>query len=323
MSTNNITYTERKAIQFWLHFGKSIPVIAEYIKRHRTSIAREIKRNSTADGFYIAEYAQYLYENRKSQERVKYVTENSQIVDFVKANVSQYSPDVIAGRAKLEGRFSFSTESAYMIVYSEIRKGAIDKNNLYSCREKRKSHRRSYDGRGSMGDQRSIHELPHSAKNRSRQGYFEADTIVGKAHKSMTFTAIDRKNMRCFVHKLSSRDSKGLYNAAKLMKQYYGKSFKALIVDNGKEFALHQKIEKQLGVKVYFAEAGKPYQRGLNEGFNKLLRRYLPKGSDFRKLSWQYVRQIMYFFNNLPRRSLGYRTPHEVATNSKIGAILI
>jgi IS30 family transposase len=173
-----------------------------------------------------------------------------------------------------------------------------------------------------MGHQKRLNELPLSAKNKSRIGCFEGDTILGKGHKSMVFTAIDRKTKISFVHKLKTRDSKGVFEAVKLMKREFGKKFKILILDNGKEFACHKELENEFGITVFFSDPGKPWQRGMNENMNKQLRKNLPKGTDFRFVPWQYIRKQMYLFNNRPKKSLDYKTANEVFNKSKVVAIL-
>ncbi|MGO4874669.1 IS30 family transposase [Limosilactobacillus reuteri] len=89
--------------------------------------------------------------------------------------------------------------------------------------------------------------------------------------------------------------------------------FKSITFDNGKEFAGWREIANQFDLHTYFAEVGAPNQRGLNENNNGLLRRDgLTKQLDFRNLPDELVTQLMSKRNNLPRKSLGYRTPYEV-----------
>lgn len=86
----------------------------------------------------------------------------------------------------------------------------------------------------------------------------------------------------------------------------------SLSLDNGTEFARCHRLEKQLGIKLYFADPGCPYQRGTNENTNGLIRQYFPKGTDFRDISHQEVRRVEKLLNNRPRACLGFRTPAKV-----------
>ena len=86
----------------------------------------------------------------------------------------------------------------------------------------------------------------------------------------------------------------------------------SIILDNGTEFCASHCLEKHLGIALYFADPGCPYQRGTHENTNGLIRQYFPKGTDFRKISHSKVRQVETVLNNRPRACLGFRTPAEV-----------
>jgi IS30 family transposase len=81
--------------------------------------------------------------------------------------------------------------------------------------------------------------------------------------------------------------------------------------DNGTEFALHTMIEQATNATVYFADPGKPHQRGANENCNGLLRQYFPKGSSFATVSNSDVQRAVQRLNNRPRKRLNYLTPRE------------
>ena len=323
MGKPRLQIAERKVIEKMLYNKETYQEIARQLNRTPSSINREIERNMTNEGKYCAECAQAKYELRKIS-RTRYVTQNPVVIEFVKMNLINYSPDAIAGRARMEKHpIRISTESVYKIIYTDSEQSGNLYLHLPSKRKKRKISRFSaLKTAGTLNNQRSIRDRPISADNKTRHGHFEGDTIVGKDHKSMCFTAIDRKTKFGFVHKLKTRDSRGVFEAVLLMKKVYGDKIKTLTVDNGKEFACHEQIADELNIDVFFADPGKPSQRGLNEHFNKLLRRYLPKGIDFRKVSWQYVRNIMTKINNTPRKSLQYRTPSEAAGFNQFRAIL-
>ena len=324
MRAARISHDERKVIEKLIHYGLNDQEIANELSRHRTSICREVTRNSSNRENYNADFAQYKCEVRKHMDRVKFVTENKTVIAFVAKNLKQFSPDVISGRSKLEdNNVRVSTESIYSIVYNDKIQGGLLYALLSSQRKHRKTSRfKCNDDRGILKNQVSIRFRPKGAENRSRNGHFEGDTILGKKHKSMIFAAIDRKNKADFAYKLSQRNSDGTFEAVKAMKNYYGDFFESLTVDNGKEFSCHERITEELGVMVYFADAGKPQQRGSSENFNRQLRRYFPKGVDFRNISQASVRGVMNKFNNTPRKSLNYRTPFEVIGFKQFRALL-
>ena len=86
----------------------------------------------------------------------------------------------------------------------------------------------------------------------------------------------------------------------------------SITFDNGTEFARCHRLEKHLGLRLYFADPGCPYQRGTNENTNGLIRQYYPKGTDFRDITHDEVRRVEHSLNNRPRACLGFRTPNDV-----------
>ena len=96
-----------------------------------------------------------------------------------------------------------------------------------------------------------------------------------------------------------------------LLTPYREKVF-TITSDNGKEFAEHQRISKQLTAKVYFAHPYHSWERGLNENTNGLIRQYFPKNTNFKTITIKSVQKVMDRLNNRPRKTLGYATPNEV-----------
>ena len=94
-----------------------------------------------------------------------------------------------------------------------------------------------------------------------------------------------------------------------------------LTLDNGREFAQFKSIEKQTGLSIYFADLYSAWRRGCNENSNELLRRYFPKGMDFRQVTEKSLAEVVKKLNHRPRKCLNYQTPHEVFFNAKRGAL--
>ena len=94
-----------------------------------------------------------------------------------------------------------------------------------------------------------------------------------------------------------------------------------MTVDNGNEFAKFKQIEQGTGANVYFADPHSPWQRGCNENTNGLLRRYFPKGFDFRPVSDKLIQSVVDKLNHRPRKCLNYRTAYEVFFNTRTVAL--
>ena len=126
-------------------------------------------------------------------------------------------------------------------------------------------------------------------------------------------TLVDRKSRFTIVVKIQSKNADHVHEKIKQrMKELDEERRHSITFDNGTEFARCHRLEKHLGMELYFADPGCPYQRGTNENTNGLIRQYFPKGTDFRDISHNEVRQVEKLLNNRPRACLGFRTPAEV-----------
>ena len=135
-------------------------------------------------------------------------------------------------------------------------------------------------------------------------------------------THVERKSRYLLAGKLVNKLS-ATYTATtiKLFSQVPELRIKTMTADNGSEFAGFKEIEQRTGVSVYFADPRSPWQRGCNENTNGLLRRYFPKGFDFRFASDKLIQVVVDKLNNRPRKCLNYRTAYEVFFNTKTVAL--
>ena len=92
---------------------------------------------------------------------------------------------------------------------------------------------------------------------------------------------------------------------------YFTPSNHTITADNGKEFAKHQEIVKELQISFYFSKPYHSWERGANENTNGLIRQYIPKGTDFSEITDEFVSWVENKLNNRPRKRLGYLTPNE------------
>lgn len=158
-----------------------------------------------------------------------------------------------------------------------------------------------------------IEHRPEIASSKEEYGHFEGDTIVSKDHNGMVVTLTEKKTLQEFIVPVENMNSITVANAIiEVFKNRPCSIIKTLTLDNGFEFARHDLITKELGCGVYFA---KPYcsnDKALVENHNRLIRDFVPKGSDFKLISKEYWREIQDILNNRPREILGFKTLNQM-----------
>jgi IS30 family transposase len=311
MSYSQITMVQRYQIEALIKEGLSKSCIATNLNVHRSTIYREIQRNSI-DGCYKAEYAQ-IQTRIRYQKKVKNLRFTKQHKKYILKHLKLgCSPEQISGRMKIDGLLQLSHETIYRFIYKRIKHG--DKLNQYLRHKHRKykSRKGIYEYRGKIPKAKSIHLRSQAVETKERIGDFEADTIIGKNHKEAIVTLVDRHSKFTLMQKVNSKEAFDVSRAILQLLQPLKNIVKTITSDNGKEFAYHQEIERKLGVDFYFAEPYKSWQRGLNEHTNGLIREYIPKKSKFIDYSHKQITSIQEILNHRPRKVLGYKTPYEV-----------
>jgi len=128
-------------------------------------------------------------------------------------------------------------------------------------------------------------------------------------------TLLERKT-RAGVNLLAAnRDSETIYNAiidyASQVGDNFSRIFRSITADNGSEFAKLASLEKDEGTLIYFSHPYSAFERGSNERYNGLLRRFIPKGKSLKDYSAKAIKRIQDWCNDLPRKILGYLTPEQ------------
>ena len=163
-----------------------------------------------------------------------------------------------------------------------------------------------------------IEDRPKSVESRRHAGHWEGDSLISRKSKVALNTLVERKSRLVLITKLS-RKSADETNRAVIdrLKKLPAKGRQTLTLDNGTENAKHEHLSAKLGIKCYFARPYASWERGSNENANGLIRWYLPKGTDFRRITPEQIARIEHLLNSRPRKCLGYKTPLEVAASSR------
>jgi transposase, IS30 family len=310
---SKINASERDQIGVWLAEKVSLREIARRLKRSVSSISDEVKRNSHKS-VYHPHQAQLLSEERNRKSRRLNPLKNDRIYAYVISKLrSGWSPEQIAGRLKKinNGKTIICQETIYRHIYSD--EGKEKQLSQYLVRahpRRRKWHGRYVYHRG-IANRTSIRLRPEEVNNNSIFGHWETDVVEGSRHTGGIQTMLERKT-RFFKGQLISKiDSEyGIWAQKKLITKYPPQARRSVTMDNGKENYNHSDFHP-LGTKTYFCDPYCSWQKGSNENHNGILRRYIPKKTDFTQITQPELSAIIQEINNRPRKCLGYETSFE------------
>ena len=336
----HLTERDRYRLEGYLESGLNPKQIAQKLHCHISTVYREIKRGEvkrisselTEYKAYRANTAHADYEEKVTNRAHPLKIEKyNDLADYIQKKISKhrYSPDAVIGelkqkKQKLKGLICTKT------LYNYIDKGVFEEIANCTLWEKRKRRKRRYKqvSRISLKNKgsRSIEERPERVNKRLEYGHWEGDSILGRRNgrKDALFTLSERMTREQIILKIDSATQEAILKALNKLEHNYGsyfrKKFKSITLDNGREFLDWESIEESrlTGKKrtlVYFAHPYSSWERGTNENQNKIIRRFIPKGTDISKLSDREIKRIEEWMNSYPRKILDYRTPNELVLN--------
>lgn len=322
----HLTKEQRYTISVMKSQNYSQTEIAKAIERDKSVISRELKRNcDKRSGEYRYDLAQRKYEARmKEKPKKQYFT------DQIKAETEtllkkDYSPEQIVGRLKLEGKPTVSHERIYQHVWADKKQGGTFYKRLRRKGRKYRKRGLAKDTRGIIKDRIGIEQRPEIVDKKERIGDFEIDTIIGQNHKGAILTINDRVSSKVWIAKLNGKNASELAQKTIDLLIPLKNTIYTITGDNGKEFADHQTISKELTIDFYFARPYHSWERGANENTNGLIRQYFPKGSSFEYITNQDIMRVQNILNNRPRKKLNFLTPNEFfylnLTNQKVAFV--
>ncbi len=315
MSYVHLTLDERYQIYAYKKMGKSNIEIAAELSRDKSTISREVNRNTGGRG-YRPNQANKMA-NERSKTAMKACRKTPYVIDKIEEKIRlDWSPEQISGRLPKECGIYISHETIYQHVLNDKKKGG----NLYKhlrCQKKRRKRygTKSHDRRGQIKNKVSIEKRPQIVEEKSRKGDWEGDLIIGKNHKGALVTLADRKTKKVKIAKVESKGAEEVAEAISMLLK--SEVAHTITFDNGKEFSFHEKIAKEIGAKIYFAHPYSSWERGLNENTNGLIRQYFTKGSSFENITNSEVNIVEDILNNRPRKSLCFNTPNEICSGEK------
>lgn len=306
-----LSQEQRYQIEVLKKAGKNQKTIAELLNVSAGTICRELQRNQGNKGYH-PQQAQIMADKRRRQATNALKMTAAAILLIEAKIVLDWSPEQIAGWLKREEGVSISHERIYQHIWADKRHGGTLYLHLRQSHKKRKKQYGSKDKRGQIRNRISIDERPAIVEEKTRLGDWEIDTVIGQNHQGALVTIVDRVSKFTLIKKVDSKHAEGVTEATIILLQPYIDKTLTITADNGKEFAGHEKMKEHLKADVYFAHPYHSWERGLNENTNGLIRQYFTKGSSFANIHDEEVEAVMHKLNHRPRKTLNYKTPHEV-----------
>lgn len=314
MSYTQLTQEERYQIYILKKAGNRQTEIAALLGRNKSTISRELKRNTGLKG-YRPKQANERALKRRAEKAVPRIGDQAwqQVEDLIR---QEWSPEQVSGRMEREQGVSISHEWIYQYVYTDKRSGG-DLFRFLRCQKVRRKRYGAYSRRGIIPNQVSIDERPAIVDAKRRFGDWEGDTVIGKGHRGALVTLVERKALYAVIkgvrHKMADKVREAVNEGLTPFKS----RVHTITYDNGREFTDHEGMADDLDARIYFAHPYASWERGLNENTNGLIRQYFPKSRDLTTVTEAELEHAMNRLNHRPRKSLGFRTPYEVFFNRR------
>jgi IS30 family transposase len=315
MNYTHLTISERAEIYKLRETDKlSMSVIAATMKRSKSTISRELNRNTSEKyKIYLPDTADATARQRRAKGKGRFKRISALTIEDVKQGLEQYhSPEQIAGRMKREGKSIVSYETIYQMIYANHQELGMWKQNL---RQKQKRRRRKgvKQKRGGIPNRVGIENRPAIADLKTEIGHWESDTVIGANHSGVVVTHVDKASKYLVAGLAKNKTMEEINRVTiNLLEKVEPSYLKTMTFDNGREFCGHEKLSESLNLECFFATPYHSWERGLNEHTNGLIRQFYPKSTNFKIVEEEDFQKIVNLINHRPRKSLDYRTPHEV-----------
>jgi IS30 family transposase len=314
----HVIRSQRDQLEVLHRAGHSQKDIATLLGFHQSTISRELSKNGSAKRkSYNANRAQKCTEERRKHAYDNRLCwhNNPALLSFFLTELSdKKSPDQIAGRLKQQkSKQTVSHQSLYAYIKMDKEAGG----NLYKLlryQGKKYKWRGWKKNKTGIPNRKGIEERPEVVNTKERAGDWESDLVVShRLGSGAVATFAERKYLYFRGILVKDKSADEMVRASNEALGFLPSCLRQTMThDNGREIAKHEEITKNLQMPIYCARPYRSCDRGLNEWYNRELRRFFPKGTDFSQKTQADIDSAVDWLNNCPRRSLGYCTPMEM-----------
>lgn len=326
---------ERYKIEALLRVGLNPRDISKQLGRNRRTIEREIAKGTVeqldselrTQNVYCADVGQRVHLERGANKgRTLKIGNDHELATYIEDKIikEKMSPDAIIGEIRvknIEFKTSICTKTVYNYIDKNVFLNVTNTDLPVKKNKKKRKHRKTRPVALNNLKGKSIEERPEAIESRIDLGHWEMDCVVGKG-KACLLVMTERKSRLELIFKMKAKTQENVVRIVDKLERKYKKQFKQLFksitMDNGSEFLDSISLEKSclkvndFRTNCYYAHPYSSWERGSNEVANKLIRRFVPKGSDISKLTLKEVKRIQYWMNNYPRKIFGYRTANDI-----------
>lgn len=331
----HLKYEDRQKIEILLKAGHTAKEIGIYLGgRSERNIRREIKLGKvellnsdyTTRVEYSADVAQQKHDYKASAKGPALkIGKNHKLIKYIEDKIikEKFSPLAALAAAKADG---LKVDFCERTLYNYIDMGLFPNLTNDDLPVKKIAKKRGYHHVRAANNQKgkSIEERPAEAENRKVCGHWELDTVVGKQGTKEVLMVMTERSMGCeIIRKLKSKSQECIVAELdkierKLGSKQFREVFKSITCDNGCENLDFEGMERsiltnQKRTQVYYAHPYSAWERGSNENFNKLIRRFVPKGTDISKYTKKYIAYVEYWINHYPRKKLNWKSSADMS----------
>jgi IS30 family transposase len=308
---SQITVDERYTLGLLRRLGLRPADIARALGRHRSTIGRELARNTRPDGGYRPAFAQARAGARRWRSRGGDRFTPAEFALVTARLALKWSPEQIAAVLGQTGQLAISHETIYRYIWADKRRGGQLHTHLRGAPKLCRKRYGSYERRGRVTGKRPITARPACVETRRQGGHWEMDTVLGTGDRHCVLSLVERTSGYLVLGKLSARTTAAVTQRTIQLIRRERQPVRTITADNGTEFHDYARIEAATGTTVYFATPHHAWERGTNENTNGLLRQYLPKGQSMAGVTQQDCTRIARALNTRPRKRHHYHTPED------------